>query len=197
MSNGKTTALKAGLLGAVIALGGCMNTISGMAVPMQEPLYRKTLSVPDSGQRIDATSGAALSYSLNAMTRGLKPAERNRVVRAATGLAVYQGCLDYGRYTIADNTGLGRPHIRPQDCSKKAGRFSDGVAGIMTGFEKHGRPDVNVFRDATVLGDVKRRTRGWSSDQSWARFHQFGAHSLNGLTRTQMMNRYADLVAGF
>ena len=197
MPNVRTTTTKLCLLGAVVALGGCMNTLSGMAAPLQEPLYRKDLTVPDTGQRIDASTPVALSYSLLNMTKGLKPMERNRVLRAATGLTVYQGCLDYGRYTIKDNNGLGRPWIRPEDCSKKAGRYTDAVAGIMTGFEKHGRPDGNLYRDVTVLGDFKRRTRGWSNEESWRRFHQFGAHSLQGLTRTELMNRKADLLAGF
>lgn len=183
----------AGLLGGVIALGGC----ASVALPLSEPLYRKDMSRPDTGRRIDATGPIALSHSISDMTKGLEPLERDRVLRAAIGLSVYQGCLDHGRFTMKDRSGIGRGWIRPEDCSKKAGRFQESIDGVMTGFRTAGRPDGNVLRDTTVLGDFQRRTRGWSDEVSWQRFHAFGAHSLNGLTRTEMMNRKADLLAGF
>ena len=193
-----SSTVRAALLGAVVALGGCASA----TLPLYEKLYRKDLSTPDTGERIDAGDGVALSYSLTNMVKGLEPLERERVVRSAVGLALYQGCLDFGRYTIKARDpmmGANLTHgwIRPEDCDDKAGRFESAVSSVMSSFQRHGRPDGAVVRSTRMLAGGPTRTRGHGNTESWQHFHTFGAHALGGMTRTQMMNGYADLLAGF
>ena len=186
---------------AALLLSGCFSTMGALTYSASADRFRDGSGVPENGQRIDASSGAALSHSMVSMMRELPSREEQHFKKAVVGLALHRNCLRTGYYALAPNSGNfaqrtgmfdGRKLSR-DECANHRTRFYDAVLWTSGSMERCGRPDCDVERRRTWIVSGESRDYGISPTESWNRFHASGAHAVDGLTRTELYRRYAEV----
>ena len=165
---------------------------------------RYTFASPDPGITLDASSVTAMSYSLRGMMEGLSDTQRGHLARAVFGVAAYEGCVKHGFYSQAHKElptmnplTLGKTQARTaEECGKANQALFDVTGGGAEAYLRYGRPDSNRLRTSQLtyggapVGSAK--TSGWSDADSWNRFLAWGGRSLDGMTRTEILDRWKE-----
>ena len=185
---GLMSALSVGLA-ATLAMGGCATTTD-----LSQPL-----SVPDNGTRLDASSGADFAQSMDRMLVRLNPKERGRVANALFSVAGMSACLEQGFFSPFEQRGRSwfdgsRPKPRSNDkCLRNIKDMHKHANVAANAYTKRRRPDHDV--NTQFRGPFNVTHRGVSDFDSWERFLNWGGKSLDGMTRTEIVNRYQAIVA--
>ena len=217
---GSIRALAAALLAAT-ALGGCADaasrTMAGMGLLGGAEDFERPLSVADDGFALSATGPDALNLSMRRMLAPLKGRERRDVATAIVGLARYEGCLAHGEFEATDTSqgGLDAALWRgvaaagrktPAQCADPDALLGTARRGASR-FLSTGAPNQADVGDGSreTAGTIARVAIGDFTPRRYARpgsrngmqvFHATGGSALDGLTRTEVMRRFALLLRG-
>ena len=201
---------------ASLILSGCASTMAS-AIASSGALgdastFRAPMSRADTGQRISAGGGLRLQYEMQKMAEGLPRQERHDLYTAMIGLARYESCLLGGVYSPkVDSEGRFKPPSRriPADqCASNpnlllgiarndAGKFhntgspTDGIRAK----QARGQKLDSVLRGA--IGDfTPRDVRTVGGVDGMEIFYNSGGYAIEGLTRTEIMNRFSAVMSG-
>ena len=188
-------------------LTGCTTATDAIYGAMEGPRQstverRYTFASPDPGIALDTSSVTTVSYGLRGMMEGLSDEKRGHLARAVFGVAAYEGCLQYGFYSQAhkdqptmNQLTFGKTKARTaEECEKTNQDLLDATGYAATSYLKYGRPDSNRLRTSQLtyggaaVGAAK--TSGRSDVDSWERFLLWGGRSLDGMTRTEILEKW-------
>jgi hypothetical protein len=152
-------------------------------------------SQADTGARFSTASAGAAAQSFRTMVGSLQPNEKVYFTRAMFAVVHYEGCVKHGytTHTLSKSPVLSKRS--PGQCDMiPLYEFTDNFADTLL---NTGRPDGNTRRvvQTTTLtgapvGDPE--LRGYGDSEAWQRWINWSAYELNGLTRTEIMQRFLE-----
>lgn len=155
-----------------------------------------TYSAPDRGVRVDARDATAFVRSFGTMLEPLDYRERHYLANALFTVARHEACLrtGYPTWYLEDHLFF-RKQTRKMCSQRKLWSTEQGNAEASAKrYLSSGRVDSRVAT-VSVNGYGMRRESGWSNADSLNRFVYWSGPGLDGLTRTELTDRYHRVLA--